>query len=99
MPNITPSNPGKRINFVATPAAKEHPDQFAPYEMFGCDARSPFQGTLFRFPLRTQAHAAASRISKQVQPSRLESSAQLAEAFAIPARSTSAMRSAKLLLP
>lgn len=68
MPNITPSNPGKRINFVSTPAAQEHPDQFAPYKVFGCDARKPFQGTLFRFPLRTPAHAQASRISKQVTP-------------------------------
>ena len=68
IPNITPSNPGKRINFVATPAAEEHPDQFAPYRVFGCDARTTFPGTLFRFPLRIEAHAKTSRISKQVLP-------------------------------
>ena len=66
IPGITSSNPGKRINFVDSPAAAEHPDQFAPYKVFGCDTKSFFQGTLFRFPLRTEAHAQTSRISKQV---------------------------------
>ena len=66
IPGITSSNPGKRINFVDSPAAAEHPDQFAPYKVFGCDTRSFFHGTLFRFPLRTEAHAQTSRISKQV---------------------------------
>ena len=73
IPGITSSNPGKRINFVATPAAEEHPDQFEPYHAFGCDARSHFPGTLFRFPLRTEAHAQSSRISKQVSISKISS--------------------------
>ncbi|BDA44284.1 probable Sacsin [Coccomyxa sp. Obi] len=66
LPNITPQNPGKRINFVASSAVDTHPDQFAPYQAFGCNARSYFDGTLFRFPLRTAKQAANSRISKQV---------------------------------
>lgn len=66
LPNITPQNPGKRINFVESSAADAHPDQFTPYQAFGCDARSYFNGTLFRFPLRTAEQAACSRISKQV---------------------------------
>lgn len=66
LPNITPQNPGKRIDFVASSAADTHPDQFAPYQAFSCNARSYFDGTLFRFPLRTAEQAAKSRISKQV---------------------------------
>lgn len=41
--------------------------QFDPYKAFGCDMRSHFDGTLFRFPLRSEALAADSRISKQVR--------------------------------
>ncbi len=66
LPNITPQNPGKRIDFVQSSAAAAHPDQFAPYQAFGCDAKSYFSGTIFRFPLRTAEQAATSRISKQV---------------------------------
>ena len=68
LPGISASNPGKRIDFVATAARRQHPDQFAPYCAFGCDARSIFSGTLFRFPLRTPALAARSRVSKQARP-------------------------------
>lgn len=71
LPNITPQNPGKRIDFVQSSAAEAHPDQFAPYQAFGCDAKSYFRGTLFRFPLRTAQQAAKSRISKQVLRSTL----------------------------
>ena len=67
LPNISAVNPGKRIDFVATSAQRDHPDQFEPYQAFGCDARSTFQGTLFRFPLRSPELAARSRISKQAR--------------------------------
>lgn len=30
-----------------------YPDQAAPYKLFGCDLKTPYSGTLFRFPLRT----------------------------------------------
>ena len=40
-----------------------YPDQFAPFLAFGCDMRTHFRGTLFRFPLRTAAQAASSRLS------------------------------------
>ena len=68
LPGISAANPGKRIDFVATNAKAEFPDQFAPYCAFGCDAASYFPGTLFRFPLRTPEQAQRSRISKQVAP-------------------------------
>lgn len=39
--------------------------QFAPYEHFGCTLREPYNGTLFRFPLRTGATARKSRIKRR----------------------------------
>lgn len=42
-----------------------------PYQAFGCDMRSEFSGTLFRFPLRTPEAAAQSQISTQVHYSRV----------------------------
>jgi hypothetical protein len=65
-PNVSATNPGKRIDFVAHRVARQHPDQFAPYMLFGCDMEAVFDATLFRFPLRTEDLAARSRISKQV---------------------------------
>ena len=32
---------------------KQHADQFAPFRVFGCDLEQPFEGTIFRLPLRT----------------------------------------------
>ena len=42
-------------------------DQFEPYTYFGFDSKStqPFDGTLFRFPLRSAAQARRSEISKR----------------------------------
>lgn len=39
------------------------PEQFSPYQFFGCELKSHFNGTLFRFPLRTAAAARDSEIS------------------------------------
>jgi hypothetical protein len=66
LPAVSSSNPGKRINFVANDVRGELADQVAPFMLLGCNMREPFGGTLFRFPLRTDAQAAASCISKQV---------------------------------
>ena len=38
-------------------------------QVLGCDMRSAYPATLFRFPLRTPEQAAVSRISKQVRAS------------------------------
>ncbi|CAN0518370.1 unnamed protein product [Scytosiphon promiscuus] len=37
--------------------------QFAPYLFFGCELKKRFDGTLFRFPLRTATVAHDSEIS------------------------------------
>ncbi|CAM9675904.1 unnamed protein product, partial [Ectocarpus sp. 13 AM-2016] len=39
--------------------------QFAPLSAFGCNLRSHFPATLFRFPLRTPEQASVSRLSRQ----------------------------------
>jgi sacsin len=65
LPNISAANPGKRIDYVGSSALSQYKDQFLPYCAFGCDMRSPFNGTLFRFPLRNTEQAASSRLSRQ----------------------------------
>ncbi|KAL2500790.1 zinc finger protein [Forsythia ovata] len=65
LPNISAANPGKRIEYVSSSAASLYKDQFFPYCAFGCDMKSPFAGTLFRFPLRNADQAANSKLSKQ----------------------------------
>ncbi|KAL3825148.1 hypothetical protein ACJIZ3_021177 [Penstemon smallii] len=65
LPNISTANPGKRIEYVSSSAISMYKDQFFPYCSFGCDMKSPFRGTLFRFPLRNADQAANSKLSKQ----------------------------------
>lgn len=65
LPNVSSSNPGKRIDFVNSSALSVYNDQFFPYYAFGCDMKSPFAGTLFRFPLRNADQAATSKVSRQ----------------------------------
>ncbi|KAJ3692968.1 hypothetical protein LUZ60_012063 [Juncus effusus] len=65
LPNISAANPGKRINYVSSSALSKYPDQFSPYVAFGCDMKTAFPGTLFRFPLRNSEQAKLSRLSKQ----------------------------------
>ena len=81
LPNVTAANPGKRVDFVSNAGlADKHPDQWTPFAAFGCDVRSEFPGTMFRFPLRTEAQALTSRLSKAHYTA--ESVRQLLIAFA-----------------
>ncbi|KAH3799742.1 hypothetical protein DPMN_153356 [Dreissena polymorpha] len=62
---------GKRIPLSKRTLVKRHIDQFKPFQgMFGCnvldDPFEPYQGTLFRFPLRTAQEADQSEICKTV---------------------------------
>ena len=66
LPSVSSANPGKRIKFVQSAVLDAYRDQFEPYAAFGCDMRSHYSGTLFRFPLRSPSLAERSRISKQV---------------------------------
>ena len=66
MPNVNPANPGKMVNFIANPSVvSRFSDQFDPYNGFGLDWARPFDGTLFRFPLRTAEQGSASMLSKR----------------------------------
>lgn len=65
LPRVSSSNPGKRIDFTASSALSLYNDQFFPYCAFGCDMQTPFNGTLFRFPLRNVDQAASSKLSRQ----------------------------------
>ncbi|KAL8139892.1 hypothetical protein V2J09_005913 [Rumex salicifolius] len=65
LPNVSAANPGKRIEYTSSSAISLFKDQFLPYCAFGCDMQSPFNGTLFRFPLRNADQAANSRLSRQ----------------------------------
>ena len=65
LPKVSASNPGKRIDYVSSSAMSVYGDQFFPYCAFGCDMKSPFAGTLFRFPLRNADQAAGSKLSRQ----------------------------------
>lgn len=66
LPNVSAANPGKRMDYVSSSAISLYSDQFLPYCGFGCDMRRPFNGTLFRFPLRSAKQAATSKLSRQV---------------------------------
>jgi sacsin len=65
LPNVSSANPGKRINYASSSAITMYTDQLSPYRAFGCDMQAPFQGTLFRFPLRNVEQASSSRLSRQ----------------------------------
>lgn len=65
LPNVSTANPGKRIEYVSSSAISLYKDQFFPYCAFGCDMKSSFPGTLFRFPLRNADQASNSKLSKQ----------------------------------
>lgn len=65
LPNVSSANPGKRIEYVSSSAISQYKDQFFPYCAFGCDMKTPFAGTLFRFPLRNADQAARSKLSRQ----------------------------------
>lgn len=69
LPNISSTNPGKKINFVKhQDVASQYKGQLSAYQgVFGCNllASQPWQSTLFRLPLRSAELAANSNISKQ----------------------------------
>lgn len=65
LPNVSAANPGKRLEYVSSSAISLYKDQFLPYYAFGCDMSKPFDGTLFRFPLRSADQAAISKLSRQ----------------------------------
>ena len=64
VPGATSTSRGIKIKYSDTALIEQFPDQFDPYCKFGCDMKSRFNGTLFRFPLRDAVTARESEISK-----------------------------------
>ncbi|KAK9798935.1 hypothetical protein WJX73_003884 [Symbiochloris irregularis] len=79
LPNVSPAQPGLKIAFTRANLLRQFPDTFAPYLHFGCTMQQPFDGTLFRFPLRTEETAEMSEIKKE--PYTLQAARRLLEAF------------------
>ena len=52
-----------RLTCVRGSVGKLFPAQFVPYLAFGCNLEEYFDGTLFRFPLRTAEQASSSNLS------------------------------------
>jgi sacsin len=69
LPNVNPSNPGKMVDWITDSSVLEKfRDQFIPYEGhsgLNFDNQKPFDGTLFRLPLRTTKQAETSMLSKR----------------------------------
>ena len=67
---VSAAQPGLKIGFRHAGLVKHFHDAAQPYLEFGCDLEQPFAGTLFRFPLRTEAQSQCSEIkSTAIKPS------------------------------
>lgn len=53
-PGATATSRGLRVRFAGTSLRERFHDQTAPCHYFGCDLRRRFEGTLFRFPFRSE---------------------------------------------
>lgn len=60
----TGTTAGKGKSAKSAKLKEKFPDQFTPLCFFGNDLNKYFDGTLFRFPLRTKSLAQQSEISK-----------------------------------
>lgn len=66
LPDVNPSNPGKMVDYIASPGVvKQFADQFSPFEAYGVGWSKPYNGTLFRLPLRTAKQAESSQLSRR----------------------------------
>ena len=57
IPRATHQQPGLKLKFSKSKIMDQFPDQFTPYLFFGNDMRNYYNGTLFRFPLRSVGNA------------------------------------------
>ena len=64
-PGATLNQPGLKVKCVGNSLHSTFRHQFEPFQYFGCDFQKPFEGTLFRFPLRTPSLAKKSEISSR----------------------------------
>eukprot|EP01038_Epipyxis_sp_PR26KG_P006758 gene6758-9260_t len=64
-PGATINQPGLKIKYHGSNLVTTFPNQFEPFNYFGCNFDTPYEGTLFRFPLRSASLARKSEISKR----------------------------------
>jgi len=81
LPGATLRQPGLKINFTGPISSlhQQFPDQFEPYLLYGCNLRTKFNGTLFRFPLRNEVTVKKSQIKHD--PSSVEDVLALFQSF------------------
>ncbi|EFJ44918.1 hypothetical protein VOLCADRAFT_118510 [Volvox carteri f. nagariensis] len=79
LPGVSAAQPGLKIAFARAQLLQQFPDAFTPFTHLGCNMQERFMGTLFRFPLRGPAAAAASDI--KTTPCSPEDVAALLESF------------------
>lgn len=65
VPGATINQPGIKFRFTESNLSEIFPNQFEPFKHSNFDAMKTYQGTLFRFPLRTSAQAKSSEICKR----------------------------------
>lgn len=66
LPGISAANPGIKVRFADSDLPSQFPDQFSPFKnVFGCDLKNHYNGTLFRFPLRHAALVEVSEIKRR----------------------------------
>eukprot|EP01043_Picozoa_sp_COSAG02_P070320 COSAG02_NODE_12403_length_1552_cov_1.109429_1_plen_215_part_00 len=89
---VQPGLPGKGVSFAGgtssqVPSIDKYNDQYCPYEMFGCDMRTHFTGTLLRLPLRSEQQAAADSQKLSTKPYTADKMKALFDGgdFAVPA--------------
>ncbi len=89
VPNINPANPGKMIDLSSQQGQalvkSLPPHVLQPMRLFKCDLRKSFDGTIFRFALRSREAAQTSRLSKSSHT--VESITELLSDLAIAAES------------
>eukprot|EP00606_Chrysophyceae_sp_TOSAG23-5_P000186 GSChrysophyteH2.ASY1.ANO1.1559.1 assembled CDS len=64
-PGANVNQPGLKVKCVGNHLYTTFPDQFKPFEFFGCNFEKSYEGTLFRFPLRTSSMARKSEVSSR----------------------------------
>ncbi|MCG8323635.1 MAG: hypothetical protein MI921_29340, partial [Cytophagales bacterium] len=64
LPGVSQTQPGLKFALSKSNVLTQFPDALSPYHQLGCSLREPYNGTFFRFPLRTEAAAKQSEIKK-----------------------------------
>ncbi|KYQ89453.1 putative ATP binding protein [Tieghemostelium lacteum] len=56
------------IDFVDQQLSEKYPDQVEPFKHFGCDMKTPFNGTIIRLPIRSEPSPIKSQIIEDYEP-------------------------------